>query len=58
MESIIFMGLVFGLISLFVAENKGRSKGGWFAAGFFFGIFGLLVLAFLPKVKTPTEAGE
>lgn len=57
MEYIIF-GLIFGLISMIVAEGKGRSRGGWFAAGFFFGIFGLLVLAFLPKVEAPTEAGE
>lgn len=52
------MGLIFGIISLLVAESKNRSRGGWFAAGFFFGIFGLLVLAVLPKVEVPTEAGE
>lgn len=43
--------LFFAFCSMFVAKNKGRSEGGWFIAGFIFGLFALIVVAILPKIE-------
>lgn len=46
---VIFFGIVWSIVCSIVAGNKQRSVGGWATAGFFFGIFALLVLAFMPR---------
>ncbi len=45
----ILVGIFFGIISMMIAQEKGRNNYIWFAIGFFFSIFGLLVF-FLPAV--------
>lgn len=42
----LFVAPLFGIFSALLAEQKNRSALGWFAVGFFFGPFGLLVAAF------------
>lgn len=41
--------LVFGAVSAFVANRRGKNPYLWFFLGMFFGIFGLLFLFFAPK---------
>jgi hypothetical protein len=44
----VICAVVCGGLSSAIAEIKGQSSGGWFAAGLFFGIFGLIAAAGLP----------
>ena len=37
---LLIQAVAFGVLSLLVADRKGRSKDGWFLIGFVFGIFG------------------
>jgi len=48
MEFFILWAL-FAVACYYLARSKGRNAGGWAVAGLFFGIFALIVLAFLPK---------
>ena len=41
-------GIIFGCLSGYVANEKGRSVVGWSTLGFFFGAFALLVVICLP----------
>ena len=62
MDIILVWGLV-GLVQAFIcgglstnlAEKKGYGTGAWFAAGFFFGIFGLIAAAGLPPSRLQAE---
>jgi len=47
-------GLIFGFITLHVAQSKGYDKG--FAWGFFLGLIGLLVVGFRPDIRTTSPA--
>lgn len=43
--------VTFGLICMAIASNKGRSKVGWFFAGFFIGLIGLIIILCLGDVQ-------
>lgn len=45
------IALVFATICAFVANSRGRSAGGWFCIGFFFGLFALIVLLVIPNLQ-------
>jgi hypothetical protein len=45
--------LLCGWLAAYIAAKKGRSAIIWFLLGFFFNIFALLVLIFLPPAKKP-----
>ena len=42
---------VMGVICGQIAASKNRSRVRWYFAGLFFGIFALLVMAFLPSIE-------
>jgi len=46
---------VFGIICMFLAQEKKRDKSSWFILGFFFGLIALIVLIALPKLDNETE---
>lgn len=49
--------LLLGGFSAYIATKKNRSPIGWFFAGMFFGIIGLIFLAILPKLpENPAES--
>lgn len=50
--SVIIAGIFFGVVSSVVARRKGRNEILWFLLGFFFHIFGLIIL-FLPPAFKP-----
>src|SRR5436190_21976552 len=43
--------IVCGAIAAAIASNKGRSTVGWFFAGFFFAIIGIIIVAVLSNKK-------
>jgi hypothetical protein len=47
----LIIALVFATICAFVAHSRGRSAGGWFCIGFFFGLFALIVLMVIPNLQ-------
>lgn len=49
---IILAWACFGISAMNTAEHKGLNKGLGFALGFIFGIFGLLVVAIIPKKES------
>jgi len=55
---LIYQAIVCGALAGKVADKKGHSSGAWFAAGFFFGIFGLIAAAGLPFNTTVTSTKE
>jgi HEAT repeat protein len=54
---IILQAFICGFLSANLAEKKKQGYGAWFAAGFFFGIFGLVAAAGLP-MKMAVAAAE
>lgn len=54
----IAMGLLTGAACSNFAKNQGRNPRRWFFIGFLFGIFGLLAIFILPRMKkqAPAEA--
>lgn len=48
---LIFFGssIITGLVGLYVAKQKGRSRGEGFLFGFFFHVLGLIVVSCLPN---------
>jgi hypothetical protein len=50
--SIVLTWLCFGICAMNTAEHKGLNKGLGFVLGFIFGIFGLLVVAIIPKKES------
>ncbi len=50
--SVVIAGIFFGLVASVIARRRGRNELLWFLAGFFFHIFGLIVL-FLPPACKP-----
>jgi HEAT repeat protein len=55
---LVIQALVCAGFSSTLAEKKGHSPGAWFAAGFFFGIFGLIAAAGLPAKPSTTTVGH
>lgn len=50
---LVFIWLAFAVVCAIVASNKGRSAFGWLILGAIFGVFALIVLAFLSNLKAP-----
>lgn len=51
----VFVWLIFGAISAYLANVRGKNPFHWFFLGMFFGIFGLFFLFFSPKPKKAEE---
>lgn len=51
---LLFIWLAFAVICAIVASTKNRSALGWLLLGAIFGVFALIVLAFLPRIDDPT----
>jgi len=49
----IFYGIICGVFCGMIASAKNRSGGGWFVAGFWFGIFALIAIAGMPTKAAP-----
>jgi uncharacterized membrane protein YeaQ/YmgE (transglycosylase-associated protein family) len=45
----LFIGLIAGAICAVIAQNKGRSPGGYFLLGFFLGLIGIIITAVIPS---------
>lgn len=54
----IIHGLVFGMFSGFIAEEKNRSTGNWFILGFFFGIVALITVVGVPILSKDNKTEE
>lgn len=52
MEFLVFW-LICGAVCAVMADNRGRSKIGWFFAGLVFGIFAIIALAIAGKKTEP-----
>lgn len=50
LPTIIFFGILFGLIASYLGSKRGRNPIGWFFVGFLIGIFSLISLFLLPKI--------
>ncbi|MBN1808505.1 MAG: DUF4339 domain-containing protein [Planctomycetes bacterium] len=48
---VIIVRCITGGIAAAIASSKGRNTGGWFAAGFFLDIIGIVIVAVLPNLK-------
>jgi hypothetical protein len=51
----LFFSLIFGILAAYVATKKERRATLWFFFGVLGGIFGLLIILFMPKLETPVE---
>jgi GYF domain 2 len=47
----LFVGIICGIICAVIAPSNGRNPVGWFFAGFFIGLIGLIVLLCMPNLK-------
>lgn len=47
--------ILFGAITAYYAERRGRNPWGWFIMGFLFGILGLLALFILPNKNSESK---
>lgn len=54
---IFFISIICGIITAAIAYFKGRSAVGWFLAGLFLGIIGILLVVLLPKLKRCPQCG-
>ncbi len=55
---LVLQALICGFLSMDVAEKKGYSSGAWLACGLFFGVFGLIAAAGLPKKQASMSASS
>jgi uncharacterized membrane protein YeaQ/YmgE (transglycosylase-associated protein family) len=51
MEFILIFGVIWGVVAAAIANTKGRSVVGWFFAGFFIGLIGVIIIACLSNKK-------
>ena len=49
--TLLFVGLICGIVCAFLANSKGRNVIGWLFIGLFFGIFGLILILCLPNLN-------
>lgn len=57
----ILLGILFGFSCSELAKNRGRNPRIWFILGLLFGIFGLITILILPRVKVsdaPAQANK
>ena len=52
---LVFVWILFGIVSAVVAANKGRSGCGWFAIGVLLGPFGLILALVVSKDQKAVE---
>lgn len=55
---LLFIWLLFGIITAVVASNKGRSGFGWFLIGVLFGPFGLILALVISKDVDAIEKAD
>lgn len=55
--SMFFILLICGIIAAMIASFKGRNTAGWFLAGLFLGVIGVLLVGLLPKLKQCPKCG-
>ena len=53
--ALVLQALVFGFFCGYIAQEKGRSYGSWFALGFFFSILAVFALIAVPKVESASR---
>ena len=46
--AVLIWSIIFGVLSYYVANEKGRSAGAWAILGFLFGLIALLIIICLP----------
>jgi len=51
----LFIWLLSGALCAYIASEKGRSGGGWFLLGCFFGIFAIVAVCAVPKIGKKEE---
>ena len=54
---LLVQAIAFGILSLLVAERKGRSKERWFLIGFLFGIFGFVAALVVGEAEAGNASG-
>jgi len=47
----LIVGAICGAIAALIASSKGRNAVGWFFAGFFIGLIGIIIVACMPNLK-------
>ena len=50
--ALVLQAFVFGFFCGYIAQEKGRSYGSWFALGFFFSILAVFALIAVPKIES------
>lgn len=56
---LVLQGLIFGFFCGYIASEKGRNYGSWFALGFFFSILAVFALIAVPKIESASrDVGE
>lgn len=55
---IVFSWFVLGALSAHYAKKRGRNPFRWFMIGLFFGLFGLIVLFYMPNKNKELQAAE
>jgi hypothetical protein len=58
MEYVIGLWIMFGIVCAIAAATKGRSVFGWLILGSILGVFGIVILAFLPTIRPQENAAE
>jgi formylglycine-generating enzyme required for sulfatase activity len=53
--ALVLQALVFGFFCGYIAQEKGRRYGSWFALGFFFSILAVFALIAVPKIESPAR---
>lgn len=56
MEMWFILAIISAIACAVIASNKGRSAFGWFLGGLLFSIFGVIILAVLPRKEEVVEA--
>lgn len=55
MQPVVFFLILLGLLTAYLATKKNRNPIGWFLAGMFFGLFGILFLLILPPLPNKNK---
>lgn len=48
---LLFLWLIFAIITAVIASNKNRNVAGWFAIGLILGIFGIIIAAIIRPLE-------
>lgn len=55
---LVLLWMAFGVVCALVAKQKGRSAFGWLLLGAVFGVFALIVLAFMPRLEVGPPSAD